>query len=242
MSKVLKSSQIILDKEKFKVVSKRETTSSDSLLDTSNTSSEEDSISKVKNECQQLIDSATADAKTIINEAYEKAKHIMEQGRLQGYSEGKEQGFQEGKELAESIINEALNIKQEVLDSKKNMLQRLEEELIELTLFTIEKIINQKIEDDYEIVFNLIKSGLEKCAFTDNLVLRISPEDYDFAVSSKDKILALSENIQDIKIKQDKSLKKGSCVIDTLSGSIDSSISTQINYVKQIFQELLKSE
>lgn len=146
------------------------------------------------------------------------------------------------KKQAESLITEALNIKEAVLKSKKQLLKDIEEDVISLVIDTVEKILNKKVEEDYETIYNLIQLGLEKCAFTENLILRVSPEDYDFVISIKDKILALSENISDIQIKQDKSLRKGSCIIDTSSGSIDSSIWTQFNHVKEIFEELLRGE
>lgn len=191
---------------------------------------------------QKKIKEAKEEAEKIIGEAYEKSKNIMQQAQRDGYEKGKELGFEEGKKQAESLITEALNIKEAVLKSKKQLLKDIEEDVISLVIDTVEKILNKKVEEDYETIYNLIQLGLEKCAFTENLILRVSPEDYDFVISIKDKILALSENISDIQIKQDKSLRKGSCIIDTSSGSIDSSIWTQFNHVKEIFEELLRGE
>jgi len=239
LSKILKSSQVIIDENLYEF-----TPSNISNKDLENYSSDnkDDTVNEIEVYRKKIIDKAKEEAEDIIRGALEKSTNIMEQARKEAYEIGKKEGFQEGKRLADSIIQEALNIKNEVIQTKQNLIKDLEEEIIELVIKTIEKILNKKIEEDYEILFNIIDTGLKKCAFTDNLTLRISPEDYDLAISSKDKILALSENIEDIVIKQDKSLHKGSCIIDTSSGSIDSSIWTQFNQVKEIFEELLKNE
>lgn len=118
----------------------------------------------------------------------------------------------------------------------------LENEVVSLTVNTVEKILNRKVDEEHDVILSLIHLGLEKCAYTEDLALRVSPDDYDFAISIKDKILVLSQNINDIAIKQDRFLTKGSCILDSASGSIDSSIWTQFNQVKEMFEELLKSE
>lgn len=191
---------------------------------------------------KEKIKNANDEANRIISEAYEKSKEIMEAAREEGFNEGEFKGFEEGKSASHSIIQEALEIKRQTEVNMKSLVANLEEDVVNLTISTIEKILNQKIEKENETILNLIHSGLEKCAFTENLVLRVSSDDYDFASKSKDKILALTKNIDDIIMKQDKSLKKGSCIIDTPSGSIDSSVWTQFNEVKEMFEELLRNE
>ncbi|SHJ91797.1 FliH/SctL family protein [Paramaledivibacter caminithermalis] len=260
MSRVLKSSQIIVDKNKYRLpikdsisniakkrtddISNSESNEGENLKE--RLKEEENLISKKIEEMnllyEQRINDARKEENRIISEAYEKSKKIMEQSRKEGFEQGKKEGFKEGKLQADSIIQEALTIKRQTEANMRSLVNGLEEEIIKLTISTVEKILNKKVEEEYDVILNLIKIGLEKCAFTENLILRVSVDDYDFVLSSKDKILALSQNINDIIIKQDKSLSKGSCIIDTQSGSVDSSIKTQFDQVKEMFEELLKSE
>ncbi|SKC74446.1 FliH/SctL family protein [Maledivibacter halophilus] len=251
MSRVLKSSQIILDKNKYKLpIDTPFKKPSDEkvekeLMEKEKEKEEEILKAKQKEEMDKLyeetINNANDEADKIISEAYEKSKKIMESAYEEGFNEGKLKGFEEGRASADSIIQEALELKRQSEAKMKSLIEGLEEEVVNLTISAIEKILNRKVEEN-DIVFNLIHAGLEKCAFTEDLVLRVSPEDYDFASSSKDKILVLSQNINDIIIKQDKALKKGSCIIDTPSGSVDSSVWVQFNEVKEMFEELLRNE
>lgn len=251
MSRVLKSSQVILDNDKFKLPLsapiKRKSAKPVEERDEKGIKKNaeiifEEKMKEIDEICQKTMDDARADADRIIADAYEKSKAIMDQARQEGFLEGKSNGFEEGKSLADSIIQEALTIKTKVESDTKHAAKELECEVISLAIATIEKILNKKIDEEHDIIQNLISIGLEKCAYTEELALRVSPHDYDFAVSIKDKILVLSQNVSDIIIKQDKSLAKGSCILDTASGSIDSSIWTQFNQVKEMFEEVLKSE
>jgi len=189
------------------------------------------------------LQQAEMQAQQIISEAHEDEKRIYEEAKIKGYDEGYSAGYHDGKKEAEALIQEALGIKNELLQKKKELFRNIEKDCIELVIRTIEKILHQKIDaPSEETILGLIRGALEKCAYTESLILRVSPEDYEHAQSVKDKILCLVENIDEIQIKQDASLQKGSCILDTVAGSIDSSIHTQFEQVKSILEELLKNE
>jgi flagellar assembly protein FliH len=191
---------------------------------------------------KEKIEEANKQAQRIIGDAYEDAKKIYENAKNDGFIQGKTEGYGVGKSEGDKIIKEALNIKNEILKTKKEFVLKMEKDGIDLIIDTVERILNMKIEDSYQTIIGLVKAALSKCAYTESLVLRVSPDDYGYAISAKDKILTLAENVDDINIKQDPSLKKGSCILDTVSGSIDSSIQTQFNQIKSLFEEILESE
>ncbi len=203
-------------------------------------------ISERMNEIDELYNKTLKEAKEeadmIISQAYEQSKEIMDKAKKDGFLKGQSEGFEEGRKQAESIIQEALIIKRKIQAEAKKMVADFEGEVMALVIATIEKILRKKVDDEADIIQSLICSGLEKCAYTEDLVLRVSPDDYEFSMSIKDKILVLSQNVNDIIIKQDKSLAKGSCIIDSSSGSIDSGIWTQFNNVKEMYEELLGIE
>lgn len=250
MSRVLKSSQVILDKNKYKLplstpsrkVSNKKVENEPIEKEIEYEALKSKRMEELDRLYEEKIKNANDEANRIISEAYEKSKEIMEAAREEGFNEGELKGFEEGKSASESIIQEALELKKQSETNMKALVAGLEEDVVNLTISTIEKILNRKIEEENETILSLIHAGLEKCAFTENLVLKVSPDDYDYARKSKDKILVLTKSIDDIKIKQDKSLEKGSCIIDTPSGSIDSSVWTQFNEAKEMFEELLRNE
>lgn len=185
---------------------------------------------------------AEQDREVILREAYEQAQAIREDARSEGYEAGRRAGFDEGRTIADALIQEALAVKEQILQKKVNTSRQIEEDAVQLILDTVELILGKHVQEDYDLVLGIIRMAMEKLTYTESLALRVSAEDYDMAFSKKDQILALAENVDDINIKPDKSLKPGSCIIDAASGSIDSGIWTQFEQIKESFKEMLASE
>lgn len=202
----------------------------------------EEKLKEAELQINDQLAEAKREADEIVQRAQQEAMSVLEKARQEGYVEGKEVGYDEGKRSADAIIQEALQIKEHIQSQKVSMTKEIEKDVNALIIQIVENILNMKVQDCEDVIMGLVKLGLDKCTYTDHLVIRVSPEDYGFAMASKDKILCLAENISDLEIKQDASLNKGSCVIDTISGSVDSSVETQLQYIKDIFLELLESE
>ncbi len=136
-----------------------------------------------------------------------------------------------------------MDIKAQLLQRKQEVVSELEEEAVKLAIDTIETILNKRIEEDYELIIGIVKKEFRKnVLILKSLSLRVSNEDYSMAISLKNRILALAEGVDDIEIKADSSLKTGSCVLDTTAGSIDSSIWTQFENIKETYEILLRSD
>lgn len=190
----------------------------------------------------QLLAMAKKEAEAILEKANEESKNIYENAKREGYSNGFKSGKEKGYQEYIQLINEATEIKKETLRTKKKLAQELEKEIIDLVIFSIGKVIDYELDHNHEILLRLIKKGLEKCTFTETLIVRTSEYDYDVVNSYKNKIFMMTEGIDEIQIKSDAALSRGSVVIETLSGKIDASINTQLDQIQTLFKELLKGE
>lgn len=258
MSKLVKSSQIIIDKKKYilnneffvpkKPVEEEEPEEVvEENIDKEDYADElrrmkEDMLESVKVEKDQLLFQANEERESIIQDAYTQAENIRETTRQEAYNEGFQEGVTNGYGEATGYIEEALALKQQYFQKYNEIKETSEADITGVIISTVERILNKHIHEDYDLIQGLVEKALEKCAFTTNLTLRVAPEDYDSAVSMKKYILSLTENVEDIEIKQDSALPKGSCIVDTDAGSVDSSIQTQFENIKNKFIELLQSE
>jgi len=271
LSKVFKSNQIILDQKKYEIKHKiLHPPAVEDILVKAYAHNEDDEehgeehdeevaeeikepeidiealvqerMDQAEEEIRERMADAETDREKIISDAFDKATEISEKARAEGYENGYTEGFSEGRGIAEGLIKDALDIKEQVQATKSKYVDEIEKEAVELTIETVEIILNKHIEEDYEFILGIIKKALEKCAYTASLVLRVSNEDYSMALSLKNRILALAESVDDIEIKTDNSLRQGSCVIDTSSGSIDSSIWNQFENIKETYEILLRSD
>ena len=92
------------------------------------------------------------------------------------------------------------------------------------------------------MLLNLVESGIERCTYTDTLIIRVSENNYETVNSFKNKIYIMTEGIDNIEIKKDPALEDGSIIIETISGTVDAGLQTQITQIEQMFHDILKGE
>lgn len=199
-------------------------------------------LNEAGEEAKIKLESATRDAEKIINKAYDDARIILEDSKEQGYREGFEIGMNESHAQMEEMIAETLVFKKEIMRNYCQILAEVKSDIVSLVIDITGKVLNKEMDDNEEYVEAIVNAAVEKCAQTTNLVLRVAPVDYGAALAIKDRVVAKFEKVEDIEIKQDSSLERGSCVLDTAAGSIDSSVDKQMNMVLELFNEMLGSE
>ncbi|CAH2214025.1 FliH/SctL family protein [Tepidibacter aestuarii] len=199
----------------------------------------EDAIKEKNN----IIKSANEEYENIIKSANEKAKLELDKYKQEGYQKGYEEGFEEGQQKSidkyKLEINEAINIKNDVITWKNNQIDRMEKDIIDLVINSVDKIIKIKLDENDDIILNLIQEALNKLTFTEKLIVRVNADDFEKVEASRDKILAMAGHIDDIEIKIDRSLEKGDLIIDTNSGSVNPSIKNQFEIIKEEFLSLV---
>lgn len=186
----------------------------------------------------------------IINSAQNQSDSIMEEakgfgyseGLEKGYSEGFEKGYDEGKRDSDDLIKDALEIKDEYISTRNNLLEELEKDIIQLVTNIYEKILDKEIEEDNDTIISLVLNGIKNLDPTEKLTIIASKEDYNILEESKDKILAKASLINQLDIKYDINLSKGDCILETEKGNIDISIKDQLDEVREILNTILNNE
>lgn len=200
-------------------------------------------IERARQVQQEILSKTKEDVEKVLIEVEKKAKKIEEEykekGYQDGYTKGYQEGYKKGEEDAKVIINEAITIKEEIIREKQRMYKEAENDIVNVILLAVEKIIGKYVEDDKDIILNLIRKGMENYDAFEKVTVRVSEEDYEHCIKNKDKILKDIEFLDDVNILKDLSLKKGDCVIETNSGVINSGISTQLQALKNLFVGVL---
>jgi Flagellar biosynthesis/type III secretory pathway protein len=199
-------------------------------------------LEEADREYEQKMTSAQNSSDAIVANAYDQAKGIMEQSKAEGYQDGYNRGVDDSQEIAKQIIDEAIAIKEEWLQMRQDLFRKTEPEMINIVVEALEKVLDYKVETDQTLIESLIRQGISRVTKSHLVSIRVSNEDYNQALSIKPMLLATSDKIEEIDIKRDPSLQNGSCIIDTESGSIDSSLSTQLEQIKKLFDDLLKGD
>lgn len=233
MSKIVKSFQVNLGK-KFSVeapshVSIPHKHSDDDLIEQHN-----DNPNKQpwEIEAQNILNQATAMANDIISKAEQEAQAIRENAAEKGYNDGKAE--------YENLIAEAKLLKQNASDEYDNILNTAERDIIELVLKISAKILGDEVDIDRNRVVNIVAQALKKCTFSDSVIIRVSPQDYELLNNSRDMLKAYVAGTEDIQIRSEATFENGKCIIETQFGSVEAGVDVQLEQIRNAFEQLMR--
>ncbi|MHB1392429.1 MAG: FliH/SctL family protein [Clostridia bacterium] len=251
MSKIYKSSHISIGTPKsiiniFKSDSKPNPRAEAIIDESANDDYSEEVANSIIEEAKQMylkiIEEANSEAQSIVSAADVEAQNLKSAAIENGYREGYDSGNFEGRREAQTVIDEAAELREFLDNRRENFYKEVEEQVLQLVLELAKKVIGDELTQNNEAILSLVNQALQKCAFKKNLILKISPQDSDFIIENKNRICMMVEGISDIDIVSDLSLTQGSCIIETPSGEINSSIDVQIKEIEKIFTYLLRNE
>lgn len=191
----------------------------------------------------EVLETARAEAHRITQAARKEAEEqrgiIMVQAEQKGFDQGYEKGFEEGNAAAQSIINNAKAMRQQTEDERKAAIDGLEPQMMQIVLNIVDKIVQTNVRNNPTVMLNLIKQGFAEASYTGEVTLRVSKDDYDYVINNKDTILEYVEGGASLEIIKDHSLNAKDCLIETPFGVVDSSLTMQLDEIKQDLAQLL---
>lgn len=259
MSKIIKSFRVLEREAVDKVVQESKGTENvdnivkEILLQEART--EADVIVKIAEEkSKQILKEIETQRINIIEAANIQSKEILEKAKNDGYNEGHEKGFQEGlqdgfnkgynegKTVSDNLVKESLDIKNDYINTRNNLLEELEDDIIQLVIGIYEKILDRQMEEDHNTIISLVLNGIKNLDPTDKLTIVVSKDDFNILEMARDEILAKASLINELEIKYDINLSKGDCILETSKGNIDISIKDQMSEVKELLTTILNNE
>lgn len=211
------------------------------------TSVADEIIVSAQKEAACIIEEAKKTADQCIHESQEQIAQLRRQAHDQGYQEGYQQGVQEGKQsgLAEmqSLIDAAVEKTQDLLTlgnkDAKEMILSAERQIIEIALAVASRIMACQIEENPMVVLPIVKNALEKVRDQEQIVIRVSNNDFDIVLQAKRDFQNMVGREQALNIVADRTIQPGNCVIDTSYGVVDAKIDTQFDALRKALQGVL---
>lgn len=210
-------------------------------------------LKKVQKLCDEMMIKAQHDSETILKEAKKNAEEIRQQAELESkrlrqeteataHQQGYKRGYVESLEKYAELIQDARAIQNEAETYKVNTVNSMEGEIIKLVTACVEKIVRQSMDEKDELLINIIKGAIESIAHREKLFIRIGKEDYERVDMARERIMAQFPKIKSIDITIDEELKKGDLEIESESGTVNPSISCQIQKLTEEFDKLFSNE
>lgn len=166
--------------------------------------------------------------KGLISKAYEESTAIRENAQAQG--------FQEGLNQAQASIDELRATLAQLMNGREEALLSVANEIGALAVEVAARIIKTEVSCDDTLVMALVKDTIHKAGRNSkSILLKLNPDDAPVVrrVIKEDEVFPNMH--AELLIMDDPAVDQGSCVIETNSGLIDASFSTQLGILRQLF-------
>lgn len=191
---------------------------------------------KAQEEADLILREARLEAGRILEDAENEAAALKAKQQEEAWKAGYEEGLSQGRNEYEAMISEAGEIKEKALAEYNETVSSIEEKTVEVIIEVARKVIGKEITQNAEDIIYMARQAFEKSENHENVVLRVSTDDFEYISEQKEKLLYMVDGVGDFEIKKDLSLKKGACILDTAFGSVDSSIQTKMKKIEEAFR------
>lgn len=177
-----------------------------------------------KDRAQGMIDEAVKEAGRVRVEAkaiLTQVESEKERAKLDGYEKGREEGLATITELA---------VKLNVIRDKFYM--DAEPEIIKLVMMIAEKIIGKMVREQEGAIKSIVRQAVES-ALGERITVRLNPDDYKIIGTGDFEFRDVFDRAKRIAFKEDESIKKGGCIVETEVGTIDARLETQLKAIKK---------
>ena len=193
--------------------------------------SKEDVLEDARDEAELIILKARNEAQLITDNAEKEINRLRTETEENARSKGYEEGYGKGESEAEALKHEGEEMLRDARAKRDEMLSDMEPQIVSLIIRILKKLLGDYIQLNPQIILNLIREGLSGTVGSEGVKLRVSPDDYDFAMGHFDKIAEYA-GAKSVEVIKDAALKPMDCVIETAYGIIDSSLDQQFESLK----------
>ena len=206
---------------------------------------EEETISP--EELERMVAEAEEKARKIVSDARQQAEILREkgyrEGQEEGYRDGTREAYEEQRRLLDAegqkLENNITEVLQSVSREKEKLLEQYIDDLKKIALAIAEKIIQTSLQSSGDIVKRMILAATDK--ITKKRWAKIYITKCDTIVSmdvDAEFMEALSRLSDSIKIITMDNGEEGTCIIELPDEIIDASVSTQLENIKDILNNV----
>ncbi|MFC1705329.1 type III secretion system stator protein SctL [Planctomycetota bacterium] len=171
---------------------------------------------------------AYEEAKNILTVAEQEAERIRqeaEQLRNEHIKQGYDEGYRKG-------YGEALQGLARLEKEYSEELDRLEPEVVQLSVQIAEKILGEEMQLRPEAIIDIVAQALRTVRHQKDIVVRVNPSQVPIMEAQKSTLLGILSRAREVRIVSDESLRPGGCIIETEVGILDADIQTQLEEIR----------
>lgn len=188
---------------------------------------------------------AQAHAEQILTDANDKARALVvetteaadarghAEGLARGIEEGREQGraqaLAEGKEQLDTLTHSMAEVASRWEQQRLTLERDAREAVLAFALRAVEKLVHRAVEADPEVAARQVGDALESVLSPHDITVRIHPDDRPVVEEALPQLVAAVGSLGHVTLVDDVAAGRGGCVLETIGGSIDATIRTQLD-------------
>jgi len=173
-------------------------------------------------EREKYIKQITDNSDGLEKEAYEK-----------GFAQGEKAGMELGEKRFDSIVKSFSEVLEFVERVKEECYQKNEQDMIELVLAIVRKIIQKEVSDDGSIIPRMVTSALKYVRSQEGIKVKLNPSDLEFASQYRGEMIKEMGGMKNITFESDEGIVRGDAVIESSRGIIDAGIGKHLQEVEK---------
>ena len=198
-------------------------------------------------ETEQLRREAEQQAQEIMHRAQVEAQELTDSATDRGFAEGKEKGLVEGRAEGHQIGREEAIAEfrpqiQELQTAFNAVVKRWEvdldsmllasrEDVLDFALAMAEKVTHRIVQTDTSVIGDQLAEALKLLVAPRAVTISVAPQDRALVESMLPELIEMTSTCTHATIRDDDSVTRGGCVINTSAGRIDATIERQIQRI-----------
>jgi flagellar assembly protein FliH len=200
---------------------------------------------EIEKQRMRIIAEAERQARELLAQAHQEVEAIKKRAREEGWQRGFEEGREAGKKEVQKIFEEKIVLWEKWLsairESRREVLENLDEPILEFSFALARKIIGREIERE-PFIEALVKRALQKLSNRERVVVRVHRNDYMRIREIKEELLRKIDGLGYLEVQEDPRVEEGGCIVETVFGNIDARIESQITNLREELLKVLSEE
>ena len=156
----------------------------------------------------------------------------------EGFRNGELAASQKSELQIEHMMTRVAQSLDEMLAMRRQMRRQMEEDLVRLAIVVARRILHRELSVDPDALSGVVRAATAKIELRDLHRLRLSPAD----VPVLEKILPALNFPERVEVLADPALERGSVILETSRGILDSSVSVQLEEIESGFVDLVRRQ
>ena len=190
---------------------------------------------RLARERERVLQEAQDEAARCLANAQEQAMALTTTAYEQGFRQGEEAARQALTAQLSPVLGAFQQATTEIAHLRTTVLQQAEEDIITLAFQLARKIIQYEALEHREVLATTLTRALEQVVEQDQIVVRVHPDDLHYAMEIKEKLGHTRGDIKTLTVREDPSVGRGGCLVESSLGTIDARIDAQFEELEQRF-------